>query len=289
MAAFGAFRDVPRWRSLWTRSLWSRRVYLARMCWTLEATYAAGITPDDVRTIEEVIEFIRRNRAGPGSPVLLSLLRRSGRRRFGRAQEERGGPLQLMERRNLIVGDRRANVYLHPDLGWSPGERPLLGGEEDGITDKSGGHSPQPVCTGRDGHTLVPLGYAAFVQLSDVIDRVGDDSASAVVRPVIHTNEVDPDTEKGIPGVVSGVGGCDREDPVLHTCLGRVVELVFSGDLGPRLSWRAELDLPILVAYGLADRERVLPTAGLGTAPVLLGGCFRGCRLGGYRRGRRQV
>lgn len=29
-----------------------------------------------------------------------------------------------MERRNLIVGDRQANVYLHPDLGWSTGERP---------------------------------------------------------------------------------------------------------------------------------------------------------------------
>jgi hypothetical protein len=92
------------------------------MRWTLEATYAGDIAPDDVRTIKEVIAFIRRHRAGPGSPVLLSLLRRSGRRRVRVApKKNEEGPLQLMERRNLIVGDpignRQANVYLHPDLG----------------------------------------------------------------------------------------------------------------------------------------------------------------------------
>jgi hypothetical protein len=45
----------------------------------------------------------------------------------------------------------------------------LLLDEEEGLTTEPGRHSPESSGTGRNSHAYVSLGYAAFVQLADVV------------------------------------------------------------------------------------------------------------------------
>ena len=59
-----------------------------------------------------------------------------------------------------------------------------LAAKEDGVTETRG-DSPQSFSAGQDGHANVSLGLAAFVQRADIAQRVGDDSAAIVVRPVV--------------------------------------------------------------------------------------------------------
>jgi hypothetical protein len=67
----------------------------------------------------------------------------------------------------------------------TPWTAALFRDEEDGLTAKAGGHSPQSVRAGRDLHAFVPLRDSAFVQVADIVNGVGDDSAVVAVGPVV--------------------------------------------------------------------------------------------------------
>ena len=69
------------------------------------------------------------------------------------------------------------------------------------------GDSPQSFSARWYGNASVSLGRAAFVQRADIAQRVGDDSAAIVVRPVVGSDELDCDIEARIAGGVSGAGG----------------------------------------------------------------------------------
>jgi hypothetical protein len=57
--------------------------------------------------------------------------------------------------------------------------------EEDGLTTEPGRHTPESFGASRNGDAYVSFGHAAFVQLADVVQGGGDDSAAIVVGPVI--------------------------------------------------------------------------------------------------------
>jgi hypothetical protein len=57
------------------------------------------------------------------------------------------------------------------------------------------------------GHANVSWAGPAFAQRADIAQRVGDDSAATVVRPVVGSDELDCDIEARIAGGVCGVGG----------------------------------------------------------------------------------
>ena len=96
---------------------------------------------------------------------------------------------------------------------------------EDGVTETRG-DSPQTVSAGWDGHANVSLGRAAFVQRADIAQRVGDDSAAIVVRPVVGSDELDCDIEARVTGGVVGVEAETGMIQLLHARLRRIVELV---------------------------------------------------------------